>query len=482
MSDPYADAVYQSQLANWQQQQQTGPNSAVSLILNLLKDAQNKEGQARTDSLNRYYDTLNLLGLDRNASLADVANVGASRVADVNKAFNKLAGSQKVAAANQGLTGTSFNQARQRDTETQRQAALTNVNDSLLQNRINTRASTAAPIAGVMERRTDGYPDLGGLNQLMLGAGQAGVGAIGGGASAGNPGYNLPGLFTSLDNNHPSGQLSGTTGGTPVATMPPAATAGAVTSPVSTNGGYGAIGLPQASSSAPTPSRPAIAGPQPGTDAWYKANASVFRPGAAPSQEAQMVGQGYTPVGGGSYVRPGTGPLSGQIDPSGSQSTLHSQYVTSPPPAGTRVVQGTAQYAAPPGGGYGSDPFIQGLLGRMIQNYGGGYGTGYGGGYGSPSIDTRVIPSAGPNGYLKNINHRPGQNFAVGTTTDPTKPYYGSPMDAFVPGYAGQGPTGTYPMSNHPTAFDSPLSYLSPYWSGMSTRGGFMSNPAYAGM
>lgn len=389
---------YQARLAAYQaQQQQQQSGGITNLLAQLFADNSTKDRQAHQDNLDRYYDTLKLLGIDRNANLADVAGVGASRVEDTNRAFNQLAGKQTVDAANRGLSGTSFTQAQQRDTERQRQAALTNVNDSLLQNRINTRQSSVAPIAGVMERRTDGYPNTDGLDQLLQQYMQAGGGGTG---PLGNLSQLLPGL------------IGGGTGSTGAPNAPPRqpsyvslSSAGPASTQVTT-------GNPPAAASAPAPTAfgqsvigynppPLLqaSGPTSYQDVARWAD-NPNNPNAPGNQQRDMAQQGYTYSGNNTYARAGSGQYGGSHSFDGK---LPDQYVVGPPPAGTNIQQGQASYLQSPNQGYGADPFISGLLSRLIGNYGGGYGTGYN--PNSQPQTSATIPAPGSSPFA---NNRPG--------------------------------------------------------------------------
>lgn len=151
------------------------------LSFGLLDDAQNRDFQARQSNESRYNDILELLGISRNKVLGDVEKFGESRRQQINRGFDTSLNNSLADLAQRGLSGTTIRGSLESGNQERRQQALTSLEDSLLGNRIAQERGTLGDITGVMERRTDAYPDTrgltGALGQLSRYAAGSGGGA-----------------------------------------------------------------------------------------------------------------------------------------------------------------------------------------------------------------------------------------------------------------------------------------------------------------
>lgn len=422
--DPYALANYQSQMAAWQAQQGNNQNN---VFMQLLQNANQQQNNAFNANQSRYNDSFQELVGNRNAQLSNLAGFGQSMLDTDKNNFN----SANARLAQRGLSaGTQ---------------ALTNVgvyNDNLhqtkdlLTQRLNdTLQNTMQPITNLQASRNDNYPNLsnvyGQLGQYGAGGGNIGSGGFGGfggvgGLSAGAmPGAAGPGQ---------------TVQNTPGVQPPPA--------PVGS--GFGQLGSfsgPRFQSGPPTLQRfgPTNPGPQKDTQTSVDNQNNPYNPW---NQTQGMLNQGYQTLGNNNYVRPGSG--------IGGNGLLASQYVSGPPPYGTSVQQGRAQFlpTAP-----APDPLLRQLaIGRLAQGpY--GYGAGLPGSqqpYQNSYQPQQGQPSLGYNQGFNAYTNALGptrNDYQVPTSYQQQSPFgemqYGGGKSPYVMDgvLGGQNPNAGMPMS-----------------------------------
>lgn len=191
--DPYDWLQYQAQVQNQQSRQQSRlDRNNDRLLWATMADAQGKQEFARQANESRYQDILELLGITRKNVLDDVRDFGSSLMDDVEQNRKRREGLSTSNMSRLGMLGSE--DARRgaqinNDEATQREKS--RAKDSLLSQRSAAEERLMNNIAGFMERKTDAYPNIGGMNMLMQGAGRAGIGGGFGGLgvtpSAGQP-------------------------------------------------------------------------------------------------------------------------------------------------------------------------------------------------------------------------------------------------------------------------------------------------------
>lgn len=152
----------------------TQAQNQSALVQQMLGEASARDLEARQANENRYMDILQLLGITRNDVLADVNQFGQSIVNDTNQNFDRARNNALADLAARGLSGSTIRQGVEETNARERSAAQLRNQDALLSNRSAANERTAGNIAGVMERRTDTYPDSNQLANLALQYGMAG--------------------------------------------------------------------------------------------------------------------------------------------------------------------------------------------------------------------------------------------------------------------------------------------------------------------
>lgn len=322
---PSPDLInYYYNLQNWQNQQgQQAATQNNQLFVRMLQDAQRQQAEAKQANESRYQDILSDRVNTAGRVMGDVDAYGKSLYDDAARASKERTGASTASLSDLGYMGSPSMRNALKTTNSR--ADLTDLNrvrDNLLQARSGADERTSNDIDNFMERRTDAYPNTSGLNSLASQYGQMGV--VGGG--------NAQALL--------GGGVLG--------------------------GGFGAGGSGfQVTTSAPTMPRP------PAPPAAPKPLDNPNNPYNPWNQTLGMIQQGYQPMGNNNYMRPGSG--------SGGNGMVPNQVVSGPPPFGTNVQQGQAQFGIPANAlnTQGGDPYLRAMLGQLASQYGPRQAPGY---------------------------------------------------------------------------------------------------------
>lgn len=349
--DPVDLMNFQAQMQAYGQQ---GNSNLQQLILQLVKGSQDKYNQAYGQNQSRYNDILQLLGINRNSVLGDVANVGASQIADTNKDFKDQLNNSLTANSDRGFASSTLRTQAVNANAKAKSYALNNINNSLLNNRISANQSTLAPIVNTMQNVTQTYPNTSGIDSGLLQL------AAGGGASGfSGGGFSPTSLLGGLGGGLLTGGAMGGEGPVPnsVAPVIRSAVSGA---PRSTFNGQLMTAVPQLRRSTPAPAAP------------LRSSGNGLTPDQ--QQNMDMISKGYVGIGNGNWLRSGSGGFGGSQSYDGR---VPDQIVSGQPPAGTNIVPGQAQLLSGGGTGFGGGG-LDGLLGGLLSHLLGGGGSGYG--------------------------------------------------------------------------------------------------------
>jgi hypothetical protein len=175
--------AYNLPIANYHQQPfgngGTG-SQALNLILQLVGQSSAGRDEARQANESRYNDILQLLGSLRGRTLDDLANMGQQQIADANKAYDDQRKTLLTDLSDRGLSGSTKRIAVEAMTKRERDAAVNRIKDALVANRTAADERLTTNATGVMERRSDPYPDTSNIGAIvtqlsgLLGGGLAG--------------------------------------------------------------------------------------------------------------------------------------------------------------------------------------------------------------------------------------------------------------------------------------------------------------------
>lgn len=169
-------------------------NNPLQLLLALIQQNQNGQNQARQANESRYNDILKLFGDNRQRDLSSLDTFGQSLISDANRTYTDKRNNLITDLADRGLSGSTKRIAVEDATQREKDAAVNRVKDMISQERRSSDLGFTDRAAGVMERRSDPYPqntDVGGLISQLVGAFP---GALGGGSQGPQPHYyNGPG-------------------------------------------------------------------------------------------------------------------------------------------------------------------------------------------------------------------------------------------------------------------------------------------------
>jgi hypothetical protein len=180
----------------------TQGTNPLQLLLSLVGQQQQGQNEAKQANESRYDDILNLFGLTRGRVMGNLSQLGNQEISDANKAYDDQRNNMLTDLANRGLSGSTKRIAVEDANQRERSAAVNRIQDSLLQNLSNADERFTDKATGVMERRSDPYPntgDIGGIISQLVGAFP---GALGGASQGPQPHYYF-------------GQGPGPAGGTP---------------------------------------------------------------------------------------------------------------------------------------------------------------------------------------------------------------------------------------------------------------------------
>lgn len=131
----------------------------------------------------RYGDIISGLTGLYNRNMGRITSLGDQERADINRRGDQLTSQLTSDAVNRGYGASTVRDSQIRRGEEDRQRNLSQFRDQEIMRQINTDASLANPVYGLMERRNDVAPDLGQLAALQQGLGASGMN-----------GYTMPGM------------------------------------------------------------------------------------------------------------------------------------------------------------------------------------------------------------------------------------------------------------------------------------------------
>lgn len=184
--DPYALARFQAQLQMRQQEidRQSGEDQ-LELLMELLRQGQAAQGDAKQANESRYNDILELLGNTRGRILGDLEGYGQSLVNDTRRDYKNLLNNQLTALAERGLSASTARVPIENANKREADSAINRITDANILRRTGADERFIDKATGVMERRTDTYPNpstitgaagtLGGLIRSPIPAGSTGL-------------------------------------------------------------------------------------------------------------------------------------------------------------------------------------------------------------------------------------------------------------------------------------------------------------------
>lgn len=160
-----------------------GGNQALNLLLALVQQQQGAQNEARQANESRYQDILKLFGDNRQRDLSSLDTFGQSLIDDANKTYTDKRNNLITDLAERGLSGSTKRIAVEDATQREKDATVNRIKDMISQERRQDDLGFTDRAAGVMERRSDPYPNAGNLAGLVsqlsnVAAGQGGGGPI----------------------------------------------------------------------------------------------------------------------------------------------------------------------------------------------------------------------------------------------------------------------------------------------------------------
>jgi hypothetical protein len=170
--------------------------NAINLLLQLVGQSSAGRDEARQANESRYNDILELLGSLRGRTLDDLQNMGQQQIADTNESYDNKRKELITDLADRGLSGSTKRIAVESMTKRERDAAVNRIKDALVANRTAADERLTTNATGVMERRSDPYPDTSNIGAIVTQlAGLLGRGGSNAGGSSGRgklPGQQIP--------------------------------------------------------------------------------------------------------------------------------------------------------------------------------------------------------------------------------------------------------------------------------------------------
>lgn len=155
-----------------------GNSNILQMLMQLIGQASGGRAEAKQANESRYNDILKLFGDNRGRTLDNLDSLSGQEVADANQAYDNKRKNLIADLADRGLSGSTKRIAVESMTQRERDAAVNRIKDTLLQNRNAADLGFTDRATGVMERRTDSYPEptnisalIGQLAPLLAGGG-----------------------------------------------------------------------------------------------------------------------------------------------------------------------------------------------------------------------------------------------------------------------------------------------------------------------
>lgn len=149
---------YGQSYGGYQGQNQGGINPLLLLITQLIGQATGGQSEARQANESRYQDILKLFGDTRNRVLGDLNSVSDQEIVDANQKYDDMRNNLLTDLADRGFAGSTKRLGVEAMTKRERDAAVNRIKDTLNLNRSAADERFTDKAAGVMERRTDSYP------------------------------------------------------------------------------------------------------------------------------------------------------------------------------------------------------------------------------------------------------------------------------------------------------------------------------------
>lgn len=159
-------------------------NQLLQTLLTLLGQENAGYEEARQANETRYQDILEMFGANRERTMNALADFGQSLVDDTNRNYDDKRNELLTDLADRGLSGSTKRIGVEMATQRERDAAVNRIKDMLTENRTQADLGFTDRATGVMERRSDPYPEAN-MNSSALLAQVAGLLAGGGGGVLG---------------------------------------------------------------------------------------------------------------------------------------------------------------------------------------------------------------------------------------------------------------------------------------------------------
>ncbi len=162
-------------------------NAILALIMQALGQSQSGQAEAKQANESRYNDILQQLSDAKGRSLGALDSLSGQEVTDANTSYDNKRNELLTDLADRGLGGSTKRIAVEAMTKRERDAAVNRIKDAMALNKNATDERFTDKTAGVMERRSDPYPNNSNLAGIFsqLAPLLSGMGGGGGG----NPGY-----------------------------------------------------------------------------------------------------------------------------------------------------------------------------------------------------------------------------------------------------------------------------------------------------
>lgn len=125
----------------------------------IISDYEAKYNTARQANESRYQDILNQYRSRYDRAMQNLEGAGTQQRADLNTQYDALGSRTGQDLVSRGLAGTTIAPSMQAGVERERAGARGRLDETLLNQRLQTDANLSADTLSFMERRTDAYPD-----------------------------------------------------------------------------------------------------------------------------------------------------------------------------------------------------------------------------------------------------------------------------------------------------------------------------------
>jgi len=145
------------------------------MLFSALNSLTSATSRATRANLRRYQQMTRMYRQRHSVAMGELANVGQQQTADINQRFTNLGGRMQQDLVSRGLSASTLGGDAMRGVETDRSSALARLGESLAMQRVNVGGQLSGDLLAMMERRTDSYPDVSSLLQMLQALGRVGV-------------------------------------------------------------------------------------------------------------------------------------------------------------------------------------------------------------------------------------------------------------------------------------------------------------------